>query len=266
MIGPTQMFADTHCHVDYLVRAGRPLAEVVAEATDAQVSWMLNPGTCIEQLPDVLQVAEQVDHIFAAAAIHPTDVAERPDDWLNQLELALAHPKVVAVGETGLDYFRPTQCEPDNQAQQQHCMEASLQLAARFKKPVIIHDREAHADVQAIVANHPDVVGVMHCFSGDLAFALQMINLGYYISFAGNVTFKNAQDLHHAATHIPLERLLIETDSPFLSPMPHRGTPNAPARVALVGAYIAQLRQIPVEALAEATTQNAMRLFHPVPC
>ena len=257
------MFVDTHCHVDYLVRAGRPLQDVISEATEAQVSWMLNPGTCIDQLPDVLRVAEQADNIYAAAAIHPTDVAERPDDWLTQLEQAVIHPKVIAVGETGLDYYRPEQCEPDNQAQQRHCMEASLELAARHGKPVIIHDREAHADVRAIIANHPDVIGVMHCFSGDLTFANQMIELGYYISFAGNVTFKNAHDLHHAATHLPLERLLIETDSPFLSPMPHRGTPNAPARVALVGAFIAQLRGLPVEALAEATTQNATRLFQP---
>jgi TatD DNase family protein len=255
----TPLFFDTHCHVDYIVRNGRPLNDVVADA--AAVGWMVNPGTCIAQLPDVLAVAEQVPHIYAAAAIHPTDVADQPADWQAHLHAAMAHPKVVAVGETGLDYYRPEQQAPGNQALQRDCLETHLDLARQYNKPVIIHDREAHADVQAILRNHPGVVGVMHCFSGDLAFAMAMIELGYYISFAGNVTFKNATTLQHAAQQVPLERLLIETDAPFLSPMPHRGTPNSPDRVALVGQFIAGLRSMPVDELATVTTQNAKRLF-----
>jgi TatD DNase family protein len=252
---------DTHCHVDYIVRNGTPLADVLAATQAAGVGLMLNPGTCIDQLPDVLAVAEQAPNIYAAAAIHPTDVADRPDDWLQRLETAMAHPKVVAVGETGLDYYRPEQQAPDNQQQQRHCLEVSLDLALRHNKPVIIHDREAHQDIHAIIRNQPGICGVMHCFSGDTDFARQMIDLGFYISFAGNVTFKNAHMLQAAATAIPLDWLLVETDSPFLSPMPHRGTPNSPERVTLVAQCIAELRGIPVDTLARQTTANACRLF-----
>jgi TatD DNase family protein len=253
---------DTHCHIDYLLRGNWTPAMLAPVLQAANVSLMINPGTCIAQLPDVLAAAETLPGVYAAAALHPTDVAERPDDWLAQLEHAMHHPKVVAVGETGLDYYRPEQQDLDNQAQQHLCFNASLQLAKTHNKPVIVHDREAHDDVAAVIADHPGVQGVMHCFSGDIAFAERMIALGFYISFAGNVTFKNAYALHEAARHIPLEWLLIETDSPFLSPMPHRGTPNDPSRVALVAAHIAQLRGMPTQDLIAATTRNGCRLFN----
>jgi TatD DNase family protein len=255
------MLIDTHCHIDYLLRAGNQLDDVLADATAANVGLMINPGTCVDHWPDVLAVAEASPRVFAAMAIHPTDVDDRPADWLAQLQQVATHPKVVAIGETGLDYYRPEQQTPANMAAQRACMEASLDLACQLNKPVILHDREAHADIEAVVRQFPKVRGVMHCFSGDVDFALRMIELGFYISFAGNVTFKNAHGLQQAATAIPLERLLVETDSPFLSPMPHRGTPNAPARVALVAAFIAQLRQLSIEAVTHTTTANARQLF-----
>jgi TatD DNase family protein len=262
------MLIDSHCHLDYIA-AGQhghdpslPLADVLRRSEAYGVGAWLNPGVTLVGLPAVQALAEAHPNVFYAASIHPCDVMSVHDEptWLAQLEAYLAHPKAVAVGETGLDYHHNTATSPEAQ-QQRRCFEALLALAAQHQLPLIIHDREAHADIAAMVANQPGVRGVMHCYSGDAAFADTMMALGFYISFAGNVTFKKAHTLHEAARHVPLERLLVETDAPYLSPVPERGRPNEPYRTRFVAEFIAQLRGCDVNELAAATTRNTVGLF-----
>ena len=250
---------DTHCHLDYIAR-NTAIEPVIKDAKDHGINTIINPSVCIDQLPDVLAMAERYDHVYAAVAIHPTDVAEdtaKHPNWQDHITQALAHPKAIAVGETGLDYH----WDKTHHDTQKACFRWFLELARERELPVIVHDREAHDDVAACIDAVPGVRGVMHCFSGDADFATVMIDKGFYISFAGNVTFKNAKDLHAAAVAVPLDKLLIETDAPFLSPHPHRGEPNAPARVALVAQKIAELKGVPVEEVAEITTANARAIF-----
>ncbi|MEM0950705.1 MAG: TatD family hydrolase [Cyanobacteria bacterium P01_H01_bin.74] len=266
---------DTHCHLDYIVNPEMTFgktpelpvespAEVLSAAREeAGLAALINPSVSFTGIDDVIKLAETFESVFAAVAIHPTDVAELQPiaDWQSKIAKKLDNPAVVAIGETGLDYYHDT----TQKALQQECFRFFLELGAEKKLPVIVHDREAHDDVYAMIKSVPDAFGVLHCFSGDTAFALKMIDLGFYISFAGNVTFKKAHNLHEAAAQIPLDKILIETDSPFLSPMPYRGKPNSPKRVSLVAQKIADLRGISYNTVAEATTQNARALFNRLP-
>lgn len=258
---------DTHCHLDYVTTnekhpdgiEGTDPDKVMQRAAEAGVQFILNPSVSPKNFDSVIAMAERFDNVYAAVAVHPMDVADIKEmpDWLEKTEALLQHPKVVAVGETGLDYYWDTS-EKDLQ---QDCFRKLLGLAKKHDMPVIIHDRDSHDDVKAIITEFPGVKGIMHCFSGDADFALGMIQLGFYISFAGNVTFKNAKNLHEAAAVVPLESLLIETDSPFLSPMPHRGKPNEPARVKYVAEKIAGLKGLPVEQVAQAAFNNALKVY-----
>lgn len=262
---------DTHCHLDYIETnpempdAEREAGVVLQRAMAEGLQFLVNPSVEPENFGKVIALAERFDNVYAAVAVHPNDVTalrEQPD-WLARIEHHLSHPKVVAVGETGLDYYRTG---TEDQPFQQECFKQHLALAVTHDLPVIIHDREAHEDIHRLVCEQPrlkgkSVRGVMHCFSGDADFALKMVELGFYISFAGNVTFKNAQPLRDAAKVVPLEKLLIETDAPFLSPMPFRGKPNEPARVRYVAQTLADVKGISYEALAHATTENARALF-----
>jgi TatD DNase family protein len=258
------MLIDTHCHLDYLTRADaeyNPTPEaadaILARASAAGVRALINPNVDCGTLPDVMALAEAHPCVYAAVAIHPTEVDKLPPDWQAQLLPYFDHPKVVALGETGLDYY----WTQETQAEQQAAFRWFLKQGQRLNKPVIVHDRDAHDDVANIIADYPDVQVIMHCFSGDAAFAERMMALGAYISFAGNVTFKKATDLHHAAQAVPLERLLVETDSPFLSPHPLRGQRNEPARVSLVAQQIADLKGVSLEIVHQQTTQNACQVF-----
>jgi TatD DNase family protein len=264
---------DTHCHLDYIVRALSestdrdstisPADEVLQRAKEAGVQWLLNPGVGVAAFPEIITLAERYDCVYAAVAIHPTDVHETFEypDWLEQIQKALEHPKVIAIGETGLDYYRPEQQTADNQALQHSCFRDLLHLARERDVPIIIHDREAHADVLRLVQEFPGVRGIMHCFSGDIDFAHAMTKEGFYISFAGNLTFKNAANLHRAAQELPLEAILTETDAPFLSPVPFRGKANEPERVRYVVEKIAELKNIPYAHVANQTVANAIQVF-----
>jgi TatD DNase family protein len=267
---------DTHCHLDYIARqlaetvAAREspsemetIDQVLARAQTAEVQWLVNPGVSLTGFSEILALADRFDPVYAALSVHPTDVLETDDapDWLDTLKQGLDHPKVVAIGETGLDYYRPEQQESGNIALQQSCFRTLLALGRERDLPVIIHDREAHEDVLALVKEFPGVRGIMHCFSGDTAFAEAMIAQGFYISFAGNLTFKNARNLHEAARDLPLDWLLTETDAPFLSPMPFRGKPNEPERVQYVVQKMAELKNLPYADIAAVTTENAKRVF-----
>jgi TatD DNase family protein len=254
------ILVDTHTHIDYLVREGADATTVMTDAETVGVSWMINPSVTPEHFPDVLRLTEQFSNLFAASAVHPTDVQDvDPETWKPTVEAMLGHPKVVAIGETGLDYH----WDKTHIDLQHTFFRTFLAMGRERNLPVIVHDREAHEDIYRIIAEFPGVRGVMHCFSGDTAFAKAMIALGFYISFAGNVTFKNAKNLHEAAAELPLEWMLLETDSPFLSPVPFRGKPNEPAKVYYVAARIAELKGLPLETVAEVTSENARKVFNP---
>jgi TatD DNase family protein len=259
---------DSHCHLDYIEAGvmGHPpdtdLQDVLDRAKAYGVGYVLNPAVNIADFDRVLGVAERFEHVYASIGVHPCEVEETLSvpNWVEEIERRLGHPKVKAIGETGLDYYH--QSGDSEQADlQRQCFKTHLELALKYDLPVIVHDREAHADVKSLVEAHSGVKGVMHCFGGDADFAMEMVELGFYVSFAGNVTFKKATDLHDAAKRVPLNRLLIETDSPFLSPVPERGKPNEPYRTKFVADFIAELRGISVEAVIEASTQNAFTLF-----
>lgn len=262
------MIVDTHCHLDYIERqdkCSKDLSEpLVASALDRAysngLSFLVNPSVTLARIPDVIRLAEVYDAVYAAVAVHPTEVKETLDvpEWVEHIRQYLEHPKVIAVGETGLDYY----WDQSFKTLQQQCFKTFLELSVEYRLPVIIHDRDAHDDVLALVDEVPGVFGIMHCFSADVDFALKMIERGFYISFAGNVTFKKAVNLHEAAKLIPLERILVETDSPFLSPVPFRGKPNEPARVMHVVQAIADLRGISYDLVAEQTTRNALKIFN----
>lgn len=261
---------DTHCHVDYIHRREGPKEwkegpeftnadAVLQRALDVGVKTVINPGTHPDRFDDVLQLADAHENLYAALAIHPCDVqlVNDLDTAFQRAEAALTHPKVVAIGETGLDYYHDT----SHIELQKRCFRRFLAMAVTHNQPVIIHDRDAHDDVAALVDEFPGVRGVMHCFGGDASFAEVMMAKGFYISFAGNVTFKNAHPLHEAAKIVPLDKLLIETDSPFLAPAPHRGKPSEAAYVLHVAEKVAELKGIPLSEVAAATTHNAKQLF-----
>jgi TatD DNase family protein len=251
---------DSHAHLDYIGREGHDLDAVMAQAAETGLSWLVNPSVTPDKFADVLAMTARFPNVFAAAAVHPTDVQDVPEaTWLESVIRMLEHPKVVAIGETGLDYY----WDKTHLDLQHHFFRTFLNLGRQHDLPVIVHDREAHEDVHRLISEFPGVRGVMHCFSGDPEFARRMIDCGFYISFAGNLTFKNATNLHDTARDIPLEHLLIETDSPFLSPVPFRGKPNEPARVRLVAEKIAELKGISVETVAAATAENARKVFAP---
>ncbi|MCE3234284.1 MAG: hydrolase TatD [Vampirovibrio sp.] len=258
---------DTHCHLDYIQRqedhpegqTGTDPVEVLARAKAVGVELLVNPSVTPARFAEVIALAERFDNVYAAVAVHPTDVTDiaENDRWLDEVEALLSHPKVVAIGETGLDYYWDT-TQVDLQ---KRCFKGLLELGRKHDLPVIVHDREAHEDVAQMITEVPGVRGIMHCFSGDAAFARQMIEKNFYISFAGNLTFKKAENLHEAARETPLEWILAETDSPFLSPVPFRGKPNEPARVKHVVEKIAELKGLSYEEVAEATTRNARKVF-----
>jgi TatD DNase family protein len=259
---------DTHCHLDY-IEAGlfghnseRPLAETIEAAHRFGVRYMVNPSVNIADFDRVLSVAERFESVYASIGVHPCEVEETltVNDWQQQVTQRLLRPKVVAIGETGLDYYHQAG-DSEHATLQRQCFAQHLEWAEAYGLPLIIHDREAHADVGKMVEDYPKATGIMHCFGGNADFALAMVERGYMISFAGNTTFKKAVDLHEAAKAIPLSAMLLETDSPFLSPVPERGRPNEPYRTRFVAEFIATLRDISIEEVMHQTTLNAFRVF-----
>ncbi|AVX29654.1 TatD DNase family protein [Carboxydocella thermautotrophica] len=250
---------DTHAHLDDR-KYDQDREEMLQRAREAGVERIVNVGYDLSSSRRSLALAEKYDFIYAAVGIHPHDSATANEDtWKQLLELA-AHPKVVALGEMGLDYYRDLSPRPVQQGVFAHQME----LAQQVGKPVIIHDRDAHADLLAMVKESrigEKNGGVFHCFSGSWEMAKVCLDLGFYISIAGPVTFHNARKLTEVAAKVPLERLLIETDAPYLTPEPYRGKRNESAYVVWVLRKIAELRQMDPEELAVRTFDNACQLF-----
>lgn len=251
------MFVDSHCHINFPDLAERLPALLDAMAHN-QVSHALCVSVDLAAFPEIRQLAETHPNVFASVGVHP-DYEETEEPCVEQLVSLANHPKVIAVGETGLDYFR---LQGDLEWQRER-FRVHIRAALAAGKPLIIHTRAAAADTLRILREEgaERIGGVMHCFTETLDVAEQAMELGFYISFSGIVTFKKALELKEVARQVPLERLLIETDSPYLAPVPYRGKTNEPAYVRHVAEEIASLRGIDVQEVGLATTRNFFELF-----
>jgi len=253
------MFTDSHCHLNY-----KGLVEdqegVLRRARAADVTTMLNISTRASEWDAVIAVAEREEDVWASVGVHPHDADTHPDVETATLVAKAQHPRVAGIGETGLDFYYD-RSDRDRQAAS---FRAHIAAARESGLPVIVHTRDAEAETAAILGEEMAkgrYTGVIHCFTASADFARKALDLGLYISISGIVTFKNARDLQDTASKLPLERLLIETDSPFLAPVPHRGRPCEPAFVADTARFLAELRGEPLERLAEATSANFRSLF-----
>jgi TatD DNase family protein len=270
------LFLDSHCHLDKLRFGGIAdgLSSAIAVARDRDVHRFLCIGIGLGNLDQVVAIAEQFPDVYAAVGIHPSEFVEseyRSSDpallldtqgVMTRLRALALHPKVIALGETGLDFYHDGHEEPAARHAQLQSFEAHLALAKELHLPVVVHTRNARQQtLAAIRAADSPFAGVLHCFTEDWDTAQAAMDMGYYVSISGIVTFKNADNVRDVAARLPLDRLLVETDSPWLAPVPHRGKPNEPRFVVDVYHYLAELRQEPVERLAEAVWLNFQRLF-----
>jgi len=253
------MFVDSHCHLNY---AGlvEDQAAVIARARESGVSAMLNISTRQREWDDVIAAAERERDIWATVGIHPHEADAHPDVDTERLVDAAAHPRVIGIGETGLDYYY----EHSDRARQQASFRAHIAAARLTGLPLIVHTRDAEEDTAEILAHEMGkgaFAGVIHCFTASAAFAEKALDLGLYISISGIVTFKNAKDLQANVAALPADRLLIETDAPFLAPVPHRGRTCEPAYVADTARFLAKLRGVDTQELAATTAHNFFSLF-----
>ncbi len=253
------MFIDSHCHLNY-----KGIVEdqqgVLARARTAGVGTMLNISTRASEWDEVLGVAEREADVWATVGIHPHEADIHPDVETSTLVERARHARVVGIGETGLDFYY----DKSDRERQRQSFRAHIAAARETGLPLIVHTREAEPDTHEILADEMGkgaYKGVIHCFTASSDFADKALALGFYISISGIVTFKNARDLQETAARLPLDRLLIETDSPFLAPVPHRGRPCEPAFVADTARFLAGLRGESVETLADATSRNFRALF-----
>jgi TatD DNase family protein len=253
------MLVDSHCHLNFPDLAGN-LAEALEAMRRNDVGCAVCAGVTLEAFPDIVALAEAHTHILATVGVHPETTGVR-EATVEELVRLAAHPKVIGIGETGLDYY----WHKDAPEWQRERFRVHIRAAREAGKPLVIHNRNATADTLRLLKEEKagEVGGVLHCFTEAWEVARQALDLGFYLSMSGVVTFKNARIVKDTARRIPLDRLLIETDSPYLTPEPFRGKRNQPAYVKYVAEEIAALREIPLEAVAAATTDNFFRLFHP---
>lgn len=222
------------------------------------VVGVINMGSDMESLQQTVDLCDKYGYFYGAVGIHPECAADLPADWLQQVEKLLSHPKIVAVGEIGLDYHWEDACPREKQKE---VFIAQLELAAKYGLPVVIHDREAHGDMMEILRKYKPK-GVVHCFSGSVELARETVNLGMYIGLGGVVTFKNARHSVEVAADIPLERLLTETDAPYMAPVPFRGKRCDSSMIAYAAAKIAEVRGITAQEVLQTACENAFRLFN----
>jgi TatD DNase family protein len=252
------MLFDTHAHLN-AVQYEQDLEEVIQRAKDEGVSHIVVVGFDRPTIKRAMELTESYDFIYAAVGWHPVDAIDMTDEDLAWIKELASHPKVVALGEMGLDYY----WDKSPKEVQKEVFRKQIALAKEVKLPIIIHNREATADILEILKeeNAHEVGGIMHCFSGSLEVARQCMDMNFYISFGGPVTFKNAKKPKEVAAAIPLEYLLIETDCPYLTPHPFRGKRNEPSYVKYVAEKIAELRELTFEEVAHITTENAKKIF-----
>ena len=263
------MFTDSHCHLTFPEFADR-LPQIRAAMAAAQVDRALCICTTLEEFDDVQALASGYDNFWASVGVHP-DNENVAEPTIDDLVRRSALPKVVAIGETGLDYYQMEERKGGRSIGdldwQRDRFRVHIRAAQQVRKPLIIHTRAASADTLAILKEEGEdgggraAGGVFHCFTETAEVARAALDLGFYISFSGILTFKNAQDLRDVASFVPMDRMLIETDSPYLAPVPYRGKTNNPSYVPFVARQIAEVRKVPVEAIAQATSKNFEALF-----
>ena len=253
------MFVDSHCHLNYKGLVEQQ-AEILKRARESGVSAMLNISTREREWDEVIGLAEQEQDVWASVGIHPHEADQHVGMDCAKLVAKSAHPRVVAIGETGLDYYY----DKSDRAQQCTGFREHIKASRETGLPIIIHTRDAEADTATILTEEMregPFTGVIHCFTASAEFARVALDLGLYISLSGIVTFKNAKDLQDVAKWLPADRLLVETDAPFLAPIPHRGRTGEPAFVADTARFVAQLRDVALDSLAQQTSDNFYNLF-----
>jgi TatD DNase family protein len=261
------MFVDSHTHLCYPDFA-EELPQVIERAQAAKVTQIVSIATDLEAARKTLDIAQRFEGVYAAVGLHPGEVPNVSLCDMKELAQLATEPKVVAIGEMGLDYYREAKDDAALRQQQKDLFWAQLELAKERKLPVVIHNRAAEADILEILAAHAKSLpkewrpwGVMHCFSGDEKFAFDCIEMGLLISYTGILTFKNATALRDVAKKVSLDYVMLETDAPYLTPVPHRGKRNESSYVPLIAEVLAQVKGASVEEVAQATTANAKRLF-----
>jgi TatD DNase family protein len=251
------MLVDSHCHLDILDLSayGGDLQKAIVAARQKDVGRILCPGLSFDNFANVLNIANTYDNVWATVGVHPTEKIKQSIK-LEDLIVAGEHKKIIGIGETGLDFYY---CRDKIQKERQKDLFKLHILAAKtLNKPLIIHAREMF---KILLAEKENITGVMHCYTGNIAFAEKLLELGFYISFAGIVTFNKANNLAEVAKTIPLDKILIETDAPYLSPVPVRGQSNEPANLHYIAEFIAKIRHISYETFASHTTENFLQLF-----
>ena len=252
------MLIDTHTHIDMENFADR-FDEVMQTAKDYGVEKVVIPGVEPSGFDRIIKLCEEYPDVYGAVGVHPEELNSYNEEAENKIKELLKHKKIIAVGEIGLDYY----WDKSQIEKQKEIFERQILIAKQAQKPILVHDREAHLDSFEILkkSNAAEIGVVMHCFSGSPEFAQQCINEGFYIAIGGVVTFKNAKKVKEVAKNVPLDKLLLETDAPYMTPVPFRGKENQPAYVKFVAEEIAQLRGVSFEEIAEATTANAKKLL-----
>lgn len=251
------MLFDTHTHLDD-EKFDKDRDEIISSLKEEGISLLVNIGADMKSSQESILLAEKHDFIYASVGVHPCDTKNLTDDDINTLEKMAKHEKVVAIGEIGLDYYWD---EPEREIQKEWFLKQLL-LAKKLNMPYIVHDRDAHADTLEIIKKCDYTNGVMHCFSGSVEMAQEVIKMGMYVSLSGTVTFKNSKKAQEVAKSIPLDRLLIETDSPYLTPEPFRGKRNNSALIRYTAEKIADIRGISFEELARITLDNGKRFYN----
>ncbi len=254
---------DSHCHLDYPGLA-EDLAQVIARAEGAGVKLMLSIGTRVRKFDQLLAIAERHTHVFCTVGTHPHNAAEEPDVTAEELVRLARHPKVVGIGEAGLDYHY----DHSPRDEQAKSFRIHIEAARKAGLPIVIHSREAEADTAAILEQEMAKGAfkpLLHCFSSKAELAERGLKLGAYVSFSGILTYKNAEDIRDVARHVPLDRLLVETDAPYLAPVPYRGKTNQPAFVVKTLEKLAEVRETTPADMAAATSRNFLALFDKVP-
>lgn len=252
------MFIDTHAHLFYPNFEGE-LDEVIERANTAGVKYIIVPGTDLATSKKAMNLAEKYESVYAAVGVHPHDTKEWKSDFINILEDFSQHPKVVAIGEIGLDYYY----DFSPKESQMEAFKAQLELALKVDLPIIVHNRESNEDVMNIIRGYKDtsLKGQFHCFAGSAEDAKELTSMGHFISFTGNITFKKMDSLREVLKSVSLDKLLLETDSPFMTPVPYRGKRNEPSHVLLVAEKIAEVHNVSLEDISRNTNYNVNRLF-----
>ncbi len=253
---------DTHAHIDMDCYKDK-FDILINNINLAGVEKVIIPGIIPEGFDRIIYLTEKYKNLYGAVGVHPSELKKAGENWIQEIEKCIHHPKIIAIGEIGLDYYWDK--DEENHILQKDTLIKQINIAKNHNLPILIHDRDAHGDCFDIISENiksGEIPVIMHCFSGSPEFAKRCINQGFYLALGGVVTFKNAKKIKEVAKIIPLDRLLLETDSPYLTPVPHRGEENSPAYIKFVAEEIAKIKGISFEEVITVTTQNAYNIFN----